>query len=457
MRFLDNIIEKNNYPLKMFERYQKNFRTIGLGITGLGDMLIMLNMRYGSKESLEYVNDLMDFISYWTYKASIALAKEKGTFPYFKADEFCNSGYLAKKANKDNKWHTLKEEVRQYGIRNARMIVIAPTGTISMVFGNNCSSGIEPVFSLEYDRKVHIGGQEEENIQVIKFKDYAYDLAKQLGIAIDKNIFVTALELPVEDHVNMLKTVAYHSDSSISKTINIPEDYPFEDTKEVYMECWRNGVKGCTIFRPNPIRYGILISPDNKKSETKVEAVKSENNEIKYDTITPIEKEEIGTTYGTNVKKITSCGKLHINVARDREGNLVELYVSGSKGGICMANINAISRLVSLALRSGIKVDEIVDQLKGIDCRACMASKARGIQLDGISCPDIIGKALQKEYEEGGEWLATSSFVKENIEEKNNKLQAQIISTKKCPQCGEPIVNNGGCVICLSCGWTKCE
>lgn len=441
----------------MFERYQKNFRTIGLGITGLGDMLIMLNMRYGSKESLEYVDDLMDFISYWTYKASIALAKEKGTFPYFKADEFCNSGYLAKKANKDSKWHTLREEVRQYGIRNARMIVIAPTGTISMVFGNNCSSGIEPVFSLEYDRKVHIGGQEEENIQVIKFKDYAYDLAKQLGITIDKNIFITALELPVEDHVNMLKTVAYHSDSSISKTINIPEDYPFEDTKEVYMECWRNGVKGCTIFRPNPIRYGILISQDNKKSETKVEAVESENNEIKYNTITPIEKEEIGTTYGTNVKKITSCGKLHINVARDREGNLVELYVSGSKGGICMANINAISRLVSLALRSGIKVEEIVDQLKGIDCRACMASKARGIQLDGISCPDIIGKALQKEYEEGGGWLATSSFIKENTEEKNNKLQTQITSTKKCPQCGEPIVNNGGCVICLSCGWTKCE
>ena len=443
----------------MFERYQKNFRTIGLGITGLGDMLIMLNMRYGSKESLEYVDGLMDFISYWTYKASIALAKEKGTFPYFKANEFCESGYLAKKASKDNKWYTLKEEVRQYGIRNARMIVIAPTGTISMVFGNNCSSGIEPVFSLEYDRKVHIGGQEEENIQVIKFKDYAYNLAKQMNVTIDKNIFVTALELPVEDHVNMLKTVAYHSDSSISKTINIPEEYPFEDTKEVYMECWRNGVKGCTIFRPNSIRQGILINPNEKKEE---KVINDKKDKVKYDSILPIEKEELGTTYGTNVKKITSCGKLHINVARDSEGNVTELYVSGSKGGICMANINAISRLVSLALRSGIKVEEIIDQLKGIDCKACSASRARGIYLDGISCPDIIGKALEKDYKEGPFWLKqeiqeSPITVKTKIKPEVKLELEESKKENKCPQCGEKIINNGGCIICLSCGWTKCE
>lgn len=463
IRFLDNIIDKNNYPLDMYKNYQKNFRTVGLGITGLGDMLIMLGMRYGSKKSLEYVDNLMDFISYWAYKASIALAKEKNPFPYFEADKFCEAGYLAKKAIKDNKWHTLKEEVRQYGIRNARMVVIAPTGTISMTFGNNCSSGIEPVFSLEYDRRVHVGGQEEENIKIIKFKDYAYDLAEQKGITIDKNTLVTALELPVEDHVNMLKTVAYHSDSSISKTINIPEDYPFEETKKVYIDCWKNGVKGCTIFRPNPIRYGILIDP-NKKEENKQSKEIEDNitNIVKYNTISPIEKEEIGTTYGANVKKITSCGKLHINVARDREGNLVELYVSGSKGGICMANINAISRLVSLALRSGIKVDEIVDQLKGIDCRACMASKAKGFNLDGISCPDIIGKVLQQEYKEGGSWLNTSEKSK-TLEEISNELRnrpsriSYIKKDKKCPECGEPITNNGGCVICLSCGWTKCE
>ena len=460
VRFLDNIIDKNNYPLPMFEIYQKNFRTIGLGITGLGNMLMMLGLRYGSKESLEYVDDLMDFISYWTYKASIALAKEKGAFPYFKADKFCEVGYLAKKAEKDNKWHILREEVRQYGIRNARMVVIAPTGTLSMVFGNNCSSGVEPVFSLAYDRRVHVGGQEDENIKIISFKDYAYDLAEKMGKPIDKNVFVTALELPVEDHVNMLKIVAYHSDSSISKTINIPEDYPFEDTKKVYMDCWKGGVKGCTIFRPNPIRYGILIDPNEKKKEenTTAETVIKNNNLIQYDSISPIEKEEIGTTYGSNVKKVSSCGKLHINIARDRQGHIAEVYVSGSKGGICMANINAISRLTSLALRSGIKVSEIVDQLRGIDCKACSASKARGIQLDGISCPDIIGKALQNEYKEGGQWLVTSEKTELVFKEINKKEEEKILQEdRKCPECGEPIANNGGCVICLSCGWTKCE
>ena len=443
----------------MFEKYQHNFRTIGLGITGLGNMLVMLNMRYGSAESLLYVDDLMDFISYWTYKASIALAKEKGAFPYFKADEFCECGYLAKKAEDDSKWHVLKEEVRQNGIRNARMVVIAPTGTISMVFGNNCSSGIEPVFSLEYDRRVHVGGQEDENIKIIKFKDYAYDLAQKLNITINKDIFVTALELPVKDHVNMLKTIAYHSDSSISKTINIPEDYPFEDTKKVYIDCWKGGVKGCTIFRPNPIRYGILIDPNEKKKEENITTESAIKNiqEIQYNSVSPIEKEEIGTTYGSNVKKVSSCGKLHINIARDRQGHIAEVYVSGSKGGICMANINAISRLISLALRSGIKVDEIVDQLRGIDCKACSASKARGIQLDGISCPDIIGKALQNEYKEGGQWLVTSEKTEQIFKKLNEKENINIQEDKKCPECGEPITNNGGCVICLSCGWTKCE
>ena len=449
VRFLDNIIDKNNYPLPMFENYQKNMRTIGLGITGLGDMLVMLNLRYGSKESLEFVDKLMDFISYWTYQASIELAKEKGSFPFFEADKYCESGYLAKKANQDIVWNELKDQVRQYGIRNARMVVIAPTGTISMVYGNNCSSGIEPIFSLEYDRKVHVGGQDDKDIKIITFRDYAYSIAKEKGIEIDSNIFVTALELPVEDHVAMLKTVAYHSDSSISKTINIPEDYPFEDTKKVYMDCWKGGVKGCTIFRPNPIRQGILIDPNSKKEEN-INESQENNSKIAYDSISPIEKEEIGNTYGTNSKKITSCGKLHINVARDREGNIVELFVNGSKGGICTANVSAISRLVSLALRSGVKVEEIIDQLKGIDCKACSASRARGLHLDGISCPDIIGRTLEEDYKNGAFWLNTAEMpqYETNIVEINDK--------EKCPQCGAHIIHNDGCIYCLSCGYSKC-
>ena len=445
----------------MFEKYQKNMRTIGLGITGLGNMLMMLGIRYGSEESLKYVDELMDYISYWTYKASIALAKEKGPFPYFEADKFIQSGYLTKKASKSMYWHNLRAEISQYGIRNARMVVIAPTGTISMTFGNNCSSGVEPTFSLCYDRKVHVGGQEDKDIKIVTFMDYAYALAKEKNIEIDPNIFVTALELPVQDHVKMLQTVAYHCDSSISKTINIPTEYPFEDTKEVYMDCWRNGVKGCTIFRPNPIRQGILIDPNEKHEEKLEKEVSGNEFKITYDSISPIEKEEIGTTYGANTKKVTSCGKLHINVARDEQGNLAELFVSGSKGGICSANISAISRLVSLALRSGIKVEEITDQLKGIDCKACSASRARGLNLDGISCPDIIGKTLEEDYKNGPFWLKEKIHklpikIKAKIEP---KIEVEVLrnnSSEKCPQCGEGIIHNDGCVYCLSCGYSKC-
>lgn len=150
--------------------------------------------------------------------------------------------------------------IKKNGIRNAKISAVAPTGTLSLTYGNNCSSGIEPIFSLSYDRKVKVGGQEDENIKIVKMQDYAYYLYNKLkeenpeDITVSEDCFVTALNISVDDHIAMLKTIAKYIDMSVSKTINVPTEYSFEDTKNIYYNCWKSGIKGCTIFRPNAIR-----------------------------------------------------------------------------------------------------------------------------------------------------------------------------------------------------------
>ena len=203
VKILDNIIDINYYPLKEFENYQTNLRTIGLGITGLADALTMLNMKYGDEKSVEFIDDLMNFIAKEAYKSSIEIAKEKGAFPLLDKEKFVQSGYIQKHVKKDDEWKNIIDDILKYGIRNARLLSVAPTGTLSLTYGNNCSSGLEPIFSLEYDRKVKIGGQEDKHEKLITLRDYAYGLWLQNkdnpDNIVDKDVFVTAMDLTVRD------------------------------------------------------------------------------------------------------------------------------------------------------------------------------------------------------------------------------------------------------------------
>ena len=198
----------------------------------------MLNLKYSSPEGREFVDNLLDDISYYAYEASCMLAQEKGAFPGFDL-RMLNSGFLTKQS-KD--WDYIRDSIKEHGIRNAKIMSIAPTGTMSLTFGQNCSSGIEPIFSLEYDRKVKYGGQSEENAKIVTIRDYAYEKWLEVkdnpDCIVKKDIFETALNMKVEDHVEMLGVIAKHVDMSVSKTINIPTEYSFEDTKEVYKRCW---------------------------------------------------------------------------------------------------------------------------------------------------------------------------------------------------------------------------
>lgn len=343
--------------------------------------------------------------------------------------------------------------------------------TLSLTFGNNCSSGIEPIFSLSYERKVKMGGQDESDAQIVEMTDYAYGLYKTMvanGERVDfdeKDIFVTAMNMTVDEHIDMLAKIAFHTDMSVSKTINVPTDYSFEDTKNIYMKCWKLGIKGCTIFRPNEIRKGILYTEDSKKEEQKEEVV---NN---YDTIVPVSRKTIGTTHGKTYCKKTACGTLYITINCDDNDNIVETFVHTSKGGICQANVNAINRMISLNMRSGVKVDEVIDQLRGITCQACAKVMTQGTKLDGISCPDIISRTI-KEFKDSidtsNKEVTAKVKVKVNVEP-----EVEIVDTKHeenvsydagvCPECGAKLQAQGGCVICIGdethvgCGYTKCE
>ena len=511
VRFLDNIIDVNKFPDKIYENYQKSFRTIGLGVTGLADMLVMLNLRYSSPKAVQFVDKLIEFIAYEVYSASIELAKEKGNFPLLDKELFSQSEFLQKHLNSKRNgvwqkegfvvsWDDVVENIQKHGIRNAKLMSIAPCGTLSLTYGNNCSSGIEPIFSKSYDRKVKIGGQSEEDINIVKMMDYAYHLWSNTTEenVVDEDVFETALSLSVDEHVNMLSAIARHVDMSVSKTINVPSSYSFEDTKNIYMKAWESGIKGCTIFRPNEIRQGILIENTESKEDV------SENKEPSVDTATTAEApvaevldslprgmvENVPTGLNYRKYKIKSgCGNLYLFVGVDEEeGKIYDCFTNTDGTGGCSVNTQANSRLLSACIRGGIPIEYIIKQLnKSGTCPNYQYQRGKGKKLSkGKSCPSSIGNILAdilREFRDYDSEIESEIDVKSKLgtttqqkKEKEIKQQTSIKRLRKknetaptklktsdnnsdtmCPECGERIVFEGGCSQCYSCGWSRCS
>ena len=473
IRMLDNVIDINNYPLEAYENYQKGVRTIGLGVTGLADMLCMLNMKYDSKEAVEFVDNLMDDISFIEYETSIMLAKEKGAFPYLEDEDrekFASSNYIMKHYEKSSKWKKIIEGIKKYGIRNARLQAVAPTGTLSLTYGNNCSSGLEPIFSLEYERKIKFGGQDDSNIQIYPMRDYAYGewlkVKDNEKCIVKEDVFQTAMDLSVDAHINILGVMAFHTDMSCSKTINIPTDYPFEKTKEVYDKCHKLGIKGCTIFRPNPVRQGILVT---EKQEEKEE--QEINQELKHGTWLA----KPNDTIYYERKVYTGCSKLILFIGYSQnENRIVDVFVKHTSKGGCKSNIDGIVILMSGILRYGGNLQSIQKALEGVGtCNSFNNAKNKGIKLSkGASCPTaILNTILEFEQEMKGvkpQKIDLLSKMNEKKEEeifteeekkflKENGEGAFALKYNKCPQCGAEILHTGGCVSCPSCSFSKCE
>ncbi len=251
-RMLDNVLDTTHWPLDQQHAEAQAKRRIGLGFTGLGDALIMLGLRYDTVEARTKATEISAFMRDRAYLASVELARERGAFPLFNADLYLSGGNFASRLPNE-----IKEQIRKHGIRNSHLLSIAPTGTISLAFADNASNGIEPPFSWTYTRKKRMADGTHKQYSV---EDYAWRLYKYLGGDMTRlpACFVTALEISAQAHEEMVAAVAPYIDTSISKTVNVPEDYPYADFESLYLKAWQSGLKGLATYRPNKVLGAVL-------------------------------------------------------------------------------------------------------------------------------------------------------------------------------------------------------
>ena len=428
---LNDILEEglSLHPLKEQRNSVSDWRQIGLGIMGLADMLIKLKIPYDSEEARDLCDNIAYIMSNEALFMSSKIAKEKGSYTKYD-NRVMETPYF--RAHADTLTY---DAVLRYGLRNSQLLTIAPTGTLSTMLG--ISGGIEPIFANSYTRKTESLHGHDEYYKV--YTPIVQEYMDKYGLKDESELpewFATSSDIAPKDRIAMQAVWQNSIDASISSTINLPETATVEDIKDIYMTAWEMGLKGVTVFRNGCKRTGILTT-DSKEVTTCTD----ESEAPKYNYITPVSRKSIGTTHGDTYCKKCACGTLYITLNRDDEGNVVESFIHTSKGGICQANTSAVNRLVSLCMRSGVKTDEIIDQLKGITCGACTKAMSNGIKLDGISCPDILARTLIE-------------FCKPTDEK---KLVEKPTNQECCPECGEPIIHDGGCVQCTNCGWSKCS
>ena len=442
VRMMDNVIEVSQFPLEAQKLEAKNKRRIGLGVTGLADALLMVGLRYGSDEAVKKTEKWMKTIALSAYKASINLAEEKGAFPLFDPEKFIVSGKMIQ-MDED-----VKQAVHKFGIRNALLTSIAPTGTISLYAGN-VSSGIEPVFAYSYKRKVlqNDGSHVEEEVV-----DYAVKLWRdKFGNAPLPDFFVSAQNLTPADHVKMQAAAQKWVDSSISKTINCPEDISFDDFKEVYIQAYDTGCKGCTTYRPNEVTGSVLSAASEEKSLSDQEV----NGDIIYMS-EPLDRPSTldGNTYKLKWPDSEHAIYVTINdiIVNDKRRPF-EVFIN-SKNMEHFAWTVGLTRMISAVFRRGGDVSFVVDELKAVfDPRG-------GAWVGGKYIPSIlaaIGGILEEHMMKIGfiKDSDTSLFHKsgEVTKVENLKLSRQ----KSCTSCGQfDLQMIEGCMTCRSCGYSKC-
>ncbi len=468
VRFLDNVIDVTAYPFSENREAQKSIRRTGLGTMGLGDMLIKLKIRYGTPQAIEFCENLYRFIRDEAYRASIEIAAEKGPFPRFVREKYLE-GYFINQLPED-----IRNGIASCGIRNAVLLTQAPTGTTSLLAG--VSSGIEPIYDFVFIRKDRIGEHEVYHPLYQKYID------EHPGAEVP-DYFVNAKTLTPEEHVVMQAAIQKYVDSSISKTVNAPEAHTIEDVKRLYMMAYDLGCKGVTYFRENSRDEAVLYSKDSKKGP------EAKREEIKEEAVSPAFGAPVGTfklsprprpktLCGKTYKIQTGYGNLYITVNDDEESKPFEVFATiGKAGGFFAVKSEGICRLVSLALRSGVSPEDVIDQIKGI--RGPMPSwSERGMIL---SIPDAIAQVLEEHIKGPQQHLPLEEAkVKTELGSPSAKIlgvpeamplsaveaePVPIIKTKsianfgaapQCPDCDGVLRMGEGCMICRGCGYSKC-
>ena len=442
VRMMDNVIEVSQFPLEVQKLEALNKRRIGLGVTGLADALLMVGLRYGSDEAVEKTEEWMKLIARASYKASINLAKEKGAFSLFDPEKLIASGNM-KQMDDD-----IKQAVRKFGLRNALLTSIAPTGTISLYAGN-VSSGIEPVFAYSYTRKVlqNDGSHIEEEVV-----DYAVQMWRdKFGDAQLPDYFVSAQNLTPSDHVKMQAAAQKWVDSSISKTINCPEDISFDDFKEVYMQAYDTGCKGCTTYRPNEVTGSVLSVASEEKSKSEKEI----DGEVIYMS-EPLERPNTldGNTYKLRWPDSEHAIYVTINdIIVNDQRRPFEVFIN-SKNMEHFAWTVGLTRMISAVFRRGGDVSFVVDELKAVfDPRG-------GAWVNGKYIPSIlaaIGGVLEEHMVKIGFIINSDEMLSHQKDDLSKVEKLKRLKQKSCTSCGQfDLQMIEGCMTCRSCGYSKC-
>jgi ribonucleoside-diphosphate reductase alpha chain len=428
VRFLDNVIEVNNYPLPQIDQTTKSNRKIGLGVMGFADLLIQLGIQYNSHQAASIAEEVMKFIQDEARKVSAFLAQERGVFPNFEGSIYDSEGQLK--------------------VRNATVTTIAPTGTISMIA--ECSSGIEPLYAIVYEKNV-LDGQRLLEIhpefkrvaqnegffseELMKMVAHTGSLNKIYGIHKRiRDVFVTAHDIEPRWHIAIQAAFQKYTDNAVSKTVNFKNDATVKDVEDVFLFSYENGCKGITVYRDGSRKNQVITSGSGGQNNGGAQHTPAGS-------IHPRPRPSV--THGCTYKTKTGCGTLYVNINTDESG-LCEVFSQMGKSGGCPAsNSEAVSRLVSLALRSGVDPASIAEQLRGIRCPIPTWHEGEMI----LSCADAIGQVLEQGIKDTlGESGATTT----------RKTAFDMGLCPQCPECGSMLEHQEGCAVCRTCGYSKC-
>ena len=448
VHMLDNVIDMNYYPIPEIDDMSKKTRRIGLGVMGFSDLLVLLGIPYDSEEALAVGEEVMAFIKRTTDEASVALAQYRGVFPAWEGSIYDYEGGPR--------------------MRNSAPTTIAPTGTISIIAG--CSSGVEPLFALSYVRNVM------DNTRLVEGNPYFEAVARKEGFYsqklmqrlaevgslqdIDGNVpewakrlFVTSHDITPEWHVRMQAAFQKHTANAVSKTINFPHDATVQDISDAYMLAYELGCKGITIYRDGSKENQVLSTGDTGKHGIPAGEAQDTSTAEAVPALAPRSRPQ--EMMGITERIRTGHGNMYVTINFDEQGKPFEVFTTlGKAGGCDSAQLEAISRLASLALRSGVEIKDVIEQLRGITC--CPAWDSGTLVRSG---PDAVALALQRHI--------TTEISQENVDAAQLKLFAATekrepwdlsgnLPRSRCPDCSSALAYQEGCLLCTSCGWNKC-
>lgn len=493
IRMLDNVLEATSWPLPQQKAEAMAKRRIGLGYLGLGSTLIMLGLRYNSPEGRELARQISEVMRDAAYEASAMLAQEKGAFPLFNSKKYL-AGSFAQRLPKN-----LRTLINKQGLRNSHLLSIAPTGTITLAFADNASNGIEPAFSWVYNRKKRMSDGENK---VYEVADHAWRLYRHLGhdVSDDSQLpaqFVTALNMSANDHMQMLKVVQPYVDSSISKTVNVPADYPYADFQNLYMEAWKAGLKGLATYRPNNILGSVLSTSAESGNTSHTNGTNAQTSNLPANDDL-LRKQFEGRPFG-DLESVTS--KIQYTTYEGRKtvyltvsfihiqgmvnGELVtverpfEFFMPAGQKNDGQQWISASMRLLSMAARSGGSIAKALADMREVvwdkgAVRCGMLTKVDGTQAPLFHDSEVaaIGYSLQRILMKRGFLDAAGNqiplpvlaerFKHKHVDysmddlayEPDNRPIAQDATGKKCPDCGAYALQKvDGCSRCISCGY----